>query len=198
MKGAAPVVLCFALASCGHRDEGLTLTVTAQFESPLREVNVSGQSVAVTQAQLQVAFVELLPCPESTLARWLSAFSPIGTAHAHGAEAALRSTEPSSLNLLSQSPQRAGVVHPPPGSYCGVRVLVGPTPVDKRSLWLTPGMETSEVRTLAFSLPSFELNAERLKADLVLSLHASLWFEGVDLSGNEAGNQVLTRMVASP
>lgn len=172
MKHAALALLL--LAGCVEQSPGLTVTVEvapvarAAVETPMG-------SLAVDEAWLTVAAVELVPCAV-TARRW---WWPIGVAHAHGeVEGTLRVVVDAPIEPLAGR-QTLGVIAAPPDlSICGLRLDLGDAPAVRlagtiggaRHAWLAAPEAGAPLPVAAFTL-----DEERPAATVALRVDVADW-----------------------
>jgi hypothetical protein len=155
--------------------------------------------VTLDQAFVSVTGVEIVRCagdPEAAGSwKWTS------VAYAHTSGTPTRLGVPAVEDLLAPAaPRSLGVLHAPPGRYCGVRLTLGPADADALGLEAAPGMldksalldgslhsvcDREQIVEVTLAAP-VEVSEDALEAQLVLRMDASALFDGVD-PGDEAG-----------
>lgn len=169
-----PALALLLLAGCVEQSPGLTVTVEV---APVARAAVDTPmgTLALDEAWLTVAAVELVPCTV-TARRW---WWPIGVARAHGeVEGTLRVVVDAPIEPLA-GPQTLGAIAVPPDlSVCGLRLDLGDAPAVRlagtidgtRYAWLA-------APELGAPLPmgALALDEERRAATVTLRVDVADW-----------------------
>jgi len=213
------------LSACVEQTPGTHISIELLGATEAEFTLESGESVNLQQAWMTLGGLELVACESisSSVAKWLRALWPVGTAHAHIGDSPTRIGAPMVLDLLAENtPLNFGILSPPTGDYCSLDVWVIPADEDSRALPEDARMDTrtfmltgtwtssqtqdlrilgadSAIVNIGFDTP-ITLDGTTPRATITLGIALPSWFEQISLettSGVEQSRGVMENIPAS-
>jgi hypothetical protein len=172
------------ISACHSVTEGISLDLAVQASPVEALVDVEGNVLELERFEITLDTFELIFCEDRAARIVRELFLP-GLARAHHPTSGVPTVfeGPVAIDLASGDDRTIGVMHPPPGRYCGAMLVFGAAAVEGVVGDSALAHELSLGATLFVTFDeALELSAERLEASVQVSVDAGGAFADVDAS----------------
>jgi hypothetical protein len=170
------------ISACHSVTEGISLGLAVQSSAVEAVVDVQGHVLELDRFEITLDTFELIFCEDRAARIVRELFLP-GRALAHHPTSGVPTVfqGPVSIDLASGDDRTIGVMHPPPGRYCGAMLAFGAAAVEGVVGDSAIAHELALGATLFVTFDeALELSAERLEASIQVIVDAGGAFADVD------------------